>query len=114
MAAHCDALPPEMLPVMVSIQRLRDARLAQVALQAFKDTGGPIAVVTGNGHARRDWGAPAVLEHADPSIEIFALGQGEGEDAPPGTFDVVKNAPPPERSDPCESFRKPPSANSTD
>ena len=51
MAAHCDALPVQMLPGMVDIQRLRDGRLAQSALN-----GGPVAVITGNGHARTDWG----------------------------------------------------------
>ena len=39
--AHCGALPPEMLPLMVDIQRLRDASLARAALAALAQTGGP-------------------------------------------------------------------------
>jgi uncharacterized iron-regulated protein len=58
-SAHCNALPTEMLPGMVEAQRLRDAYLARAALAAFYETGGPVVVITGNGHARRDWGVPA-------------------------------------------------------
>ena len=49
-AAHCDALPDDMLPVMVGIQRLRDARLAETALEALAMHGAPVVVITGNGH----------------------------------------------------------------
>jgi uncharacterized iron-regulated protein len=81
--AHCDALPGEMLPGMVAIQRLRDARLAERALEALDRYGAPVAVITGNGHARRDWGAPAALALAAPDLQIFALGQGEAASGPP-------------------------------
>ena len=114
MSAHCDALPSEMLPMMVAIQRLRDARLAQVALQALGETGGPVAVVTGNGHARKDWGAPALLSLAAPDVTVWALGQGEGDDPPLGEFDALRSAPAPEREDPCAAFAKQPDADSTD
>uniref|UniRef100_UPI003EBB2B3B ChaN family lipoprotein n=1 Tax=Primorskyibacter sedentarius TaxID=745311 RepID=UPI003EBB2B3B len=114
MSAHCDALPSEMLPMMVAIQRLRDARLAQVALQALGETGGPVAVVTGNGHARKDWGAPALLSLAAPDVTVWALGQGEGDDPPLGEFDALRSAPAPEREDPCAAFAKQPDAVSTD
>ncbi|MFZ7091560.1 ChaN family lipoprotein [Primorskyibacter sp. 2E233] len=107
LSAHCDALPAEMLPVMVSIQRLRDASLARAALQAFLDSGGPVVVITGNGHARKDWGAPAALALAAPDLAIKALGQGEeGSGAPTGAFDLVEFSPPVQRDDPCEAFLK--------
>ncbi len=105
MAAHCDALPAEMLPRMVATQRLRDASLARAALHAYRDTGGPVVVITGNGHARRDRGAPALLTHAAPELEIYALGQGEDGTPPDGVFDALRDAPAPERADPCEAFR---------
>ena len=54
LAAHCDAMPAEMLPMMVGIQRLRDALIAEAAVLALQETGGPVAVITGNGHARLD------------------------------------------------------------
>ncbi|MCL3881962.1 ChaN family lipoprotein [Marivita sp. GX14005] len=106
MAAHCDALPEDMLPGMVDIQRLRDAELARAALEAFEAHGGPVVVITGNGHARRDRGAPVYLAAAAPELEIAALGQGEeGAAAPAGDFDEIAFSPPAERDDPCEAFR---------
>ncbi|MCR9156714.1 MAG: ChaN family lipoprotein [Rhodobacteraceae bacterium] len=105
LAAHCDAMPEEMLPIMVDIQRLRDAELAYSAVQAFEAHGGPVVVITGNGHARMDWGAPVYLMAAAPALRIAALGQGEDDGAPSGLFDVVESAPPAERGDPCTAFR---------
>ena len=105
MAAHCNALPNDILPAMVDIQRLRDAELARTTLRAFELTGGPMVVITGNGHARSDWGMPAYLKHAAPDLTIVALGQGEGAIAPEGTFDVVEMTAGVERADPCEAFQ---------
>lgn len=105
MAAHCDALPGEMLPLMVEVQRLRDATLALRTLEALEATGGPVAVITGNGHARRDWGMPALLARAAPEVRVHVLGQGETGSEPGGAFDEVVSAPPPERDDPCAAFR---------
>ena len=105
LAAHCDALPDEMLPVMVDIQRLRDAELAYSALEAFKAHGGPVVVITGNGHARMDWGAPLYLMAAAPDVSVAALGQGEDGVPPDGVFDVTENAPAVDRGDPCAAFR---------
>lgn len=104
-AAHCDALPEEMLPLMVSVQRLRDAALARAVVQALEKTGGPVAVITGNGHARRDWGLPKVLELVAPAARVFVLMQGEGDVVPEGGHDEVVFAPPVERDDPCATFR---------
>ncbi|WP_138935568.1 ChaN family lipoprotein [Roseovarius arcticus] len=103
--AHCGALPPVMLPLMVDIQRFRDASLARAALAALAQTGGPVAVITGNGHARTDWGMPALIAQAGPAAKIYTVGQGEDGIAPDGTFDEVVYAPAPKRDDPCEVFR---------
>ncbi|MCF3593534.1 ChaN family lipoprotein [Rhodobacteraceae bacterium LMO-12] len=105
-AAHCEALPKEMLPVMVELQRLRDAMLARTVLEALEATGGPVVVITGNGHVRKDWGVPSLLEKAQPGISIFAMGLveegGEGE----GQFDAEESFPQAEREDPCGAFEK--------
>lgn len=105
-AAHCDALPTEMLPMMVNMQRLRDAAIARAVLVAFDQTGGPVAVITGNGHARKDWGAPAIVAAAMPDLTLSALGQGEdGSGAPGGLFDEIAYSPPVRRDDPCAAFQ---------
>ncbi len=104
-AAHCDALPDEMLPMMVSVQRLRDAVLAQAALQALVETGGPVVVITGNGHAREDWGAPYYVRLANPETTVFTLGQGEAGQMPEGGFTSVVDGPAVDRGDPCDAFR---------
>ena len=104
-AAHCDALPDQILPMMVNVQRLRDAALADAALTALQDTGGPVVVITGNGHAREDWGAPFLLGQAKADIAVFTLGQGEAGQAPQGGFDTVLDGPVVDRGDPCDAFK---------
>lgn len=105
-AAHCDALPQEMLPVMVDAQRLRDMILADVALRALRATAGPVVVITGNGHARPDWGVPALLAVRAPDVSVFALGQGEDGTEAAGGFSLKLDAPAPERDDPCAAFNQ--------
>lgn len=103
--AHCGKLPDEMLPVMVDAQRLRDMTLADVSLRALRATGGPVAVITGNGHARMDWGMPALLEHAAPDLPVFVLLQSEGGGDVAGGGSLTLDAPAPPREDPCAAFR---------
>lgn len=105
MRAHCDALPEHLLPVMVDLQRLRDAMLARAAIDALTETGGPVAVVTGNGHARKDWGAPSFVLKVRPDLSLFALSQTEEDDEPDPAFDLVLSAPAIDRPDPCAAFR---------
>ncbi len=103
--AHCNALPAEALPGMVEAQRLRDGWLARAALAALEDTGGPVVVITGNGHARADWGVPALLTVAAPDVRVLSLGQFEdaAEARPP--FDLWLVTDPVDRPDPCAVFR---------
>jgi uncharacterized iron-regulated protein len=103
--AHCDALPGEMLPGMVEAQRLRDGWIARAALEALEETGGPVVVITGNGHARADWGVPALLGVAAPEVEVLAVGQfeDEAERRPPFDLWLVTDAA--TREDPCRAFR---------
>lgn len=103
--AHCGALPTPMLPKMVALQRLRDAELARVSLMAFDETAGPVAVITGNGHARKDWGIPVYLSHARPKVDVISIGQSEAGQIS-GVFDKVQDAPAINREDPCAAFAK--------
>jgi len=102
-AAHCNALPESALPQMVAIQRLRDAVLTRAILRAQEETGGPIAVITGNGHARKDRGIPTYLSRLRPGLKVFVLGQSE-DGVIDGTFDAVIDSPAVEREDPCLAF----------
>lgn len=101
---HCNALPAEMLPMMVEFQRLRDAALAKATLQALKATGGPVAVITGNGHARKDRGIPVYLTQARPDLSVVTVGQSENGQVA-GAFDLVLDSDPVERPDPCLAFQ---------
>ena len=104
--AHCNALPADMLPGMVEVQRLRDAAFARTAIEAFEATGGPVVVITGTGHARADYGVPAYIRAARPDITVFTLGQVEGDEAYPDTlFDMVIRTDPTPREDPCAVFQ---------
>ncbi|AMY67878.1 ChaN family lipoprotein [Frigidibacter mobilis] len=106
MEAHCNAMPAEMMPGMVEAQRLRDAALARAAVQAMADSGGPVAVIAGSGHARRDWGIPAALALAAPELSVISVGQIEAEGAadPDQPFDLWLVTPPTPREDPCAAF----------
>ncbi len=103
-AAHCDALPEDLLPGMVDAQRLRDAALAAQVLAALDRTGGPVAVITGAGHVRRDIGVPRKLAHAAPDLRVLSLAMLEAEPGPDAPFDrwIVTDAP--SRADPCAAF----------
>ncbi len=107
-AAHCDALPREMLPGMVDAQRFRDAAFARSILQALEETGGPVAVIAGNGHVRKDWGIPVYLSHAAPEVTVLSVGQIEDQDTPPvdAPYDLWILSAPAERDDPCAVFAK--------
>jgi uncharacterized iron-regulated protein len=105
MEAHCNALPPERMAGMVAAQRLRDAAFARAALAALAETGGPVAVIAGSGHARADFGIPALLRLAAPGVSVLALGQVEAPADPVQPFDQWIVTEPAPREDPCAVFR---------
>jgi len=73
--AHCGKMPKKMLSNMVEVQRLRDADFARIALSALNETGGPVVVIIGNGHAREDWGVPAIIRRVAPSVSLQVITQ---------------------------------------
>ncbi len=108
--AHCQAMPREMMGGMVEAQRLRDAALAQAALKAYQQTGGPVVVITGNGHARKDWGAPALLHKAAPDLALLSVGFLETDaeadvDPQQPPYDLWVYTEPAPREDPCKAFQ---------
>jgi uncharacterized iron-regulated protein len=92
-------------PGMVEVQRLRDAALARAAHQAHAATGGPVVVIAGTGHARRDSGVPAKLATAAPELSVFSLGQFEADPGPDAPYDRVIVTEPAPRGDPCAGLR---------
>lgn len=103
--AHCAAMPREMMGGMVEAQRLRDAHFARTVAAALDTYGAPVVLITGNGHARTDWGVPVYLSTARPDLKVESIGQGEGGAAPAGTFDTtLSDAAIPSREDPCAAF----------
>lgn len=108
-AAHCGAMPRTMMPGMIEAQRLRDAVLARAVLQAMAATGGPVAVVTGSGHARKDRGIPAALANAALGLSVLAIGQLEADPGTDAPFDLWLVTDPVPRDDPCDAFVAPPS-----
>ena len=102
--AHCNALPEDLLSGMVEAQRLRDAALARAVVQALDETGGPVAVITGSGHARVDRGVPAVLARVAPQVRVLSVGQIETPAAAEQPYDLWIVTPPAPRDDPCAAF----------
>lgn len=104
-AAHCNALPEDLLPGMVEAQRLRDAAFADTAIKALRETGGPVAVITGSGHARTDRGVPAMIRRAASEVSVLSVGQLEYpvEGDPPYDHWIVTD--PVDRPDPCATLR---------
>ena len=104
-AAHCGAMPLEMMGGMVEAQRFRDAAFGAAVIEAFEETGGPVVLIAGNGHARKDWGVPAVLAQARPDLSVLAVAHLEGPvvNLPPFDLWVVTKAA--ERDDPCLAFK---------
>ena len=107
-AAHCGVLPADRLAPMAEVQRLRDAELARVAVQAHRATGGPVVVIAGSGHARTDRGIATYVAAAAPDLAVLSIGQIEA--APrtspgPQPYDLWLVTDPHPRSDPCAAFR---------
>lgn len=111
-AAHCELIPRPAARAMIEAQRFKDARLAEAALRALERGGAPVALITGNGHARTDLGVPAYVRRLAPDLEVVSVGMIE---LPAGTdpvaaaralpYDYVWFSAPRERGDPCEELR---------
>jgi uncharacterized iron-regulated protein len=110
--SHCGVIPREALASMRLIQRARDGAMADAIEKAAED--GPVVLIAGAGHARRDWGVPAQLAARDAGLEItsFALVEVRPELTQPSTYlpagtgaapvyDLLVFTLPAQRDDPC-------------
>ncbi len=103
--AHCDAMPLEMMAGMVEAQRFRDAAFGATVVQAYKEVGGPVVLIAGNGHARTDWGVPAMLAAGAPNLSVLVVGFVEAPAEAEQPFDLWVVTEPAIREDPCLAFK---------
>lgn len=110
---HCGQLGARFLPGMTAAQRGRDASMAVALLAALapgKAGGGrgPVLLLAGNGHVRRDYGVPQLLAAVRPDLRLLAVGFAElptaTAPAAGAPFDIVWSTPPAVRDDPCAGF----------
>ena len=115
-ASHCGMVTPQLRDGLVRAQRLRDATLADAALDRI-DQG--VVFILGRGHARRDVGVPLYLAARRPGTRVLSVGfveVGAGKTAPAqyetervgniAPYDIIWFTPRAERADPCLAFRK--------
>jgi uncharacterized iron-regulated protein len=114
--SHCDLLPRHVLPAMRLVQWARDGAMAEAIETAAED--GPVVLIAGAGHARRDWGVPAQLAARDAGLDLATVAlvevTAEMSDAreylPAGAgqspvYDLLVFTPRADRDDPCEALR---------
>lgn len=114
---HCGHLGSDRMPGMVWAQRARDAAMAATvlaALDAARAAGVegppvPVLLLAGNGHVRRDYGVPQLLQRRRSDLRLLTVGFLE-----PGTadlkalpFDIAWFTRAAERDDPCKVFTVP-------
>ncbi len=122
--SHCNMIPLSAAKAMSPVQRMRDALLAKRTGDAYRERGAA-AVITGNGHARKDRGVPFYLTRPDylpphekgPQPLVVRLVEARKDASrfedlmPEGTkpaalADIVIVTPRAEREDPCKGFRR--------
>ncbi|HWA15608.1 MAG TPA: ChaN family lipoprotein, partial [Gemmatimonadales bacterium] len=103
---HCGKLPAAMIPGMRAAQTTRDAAMTHAMMLA--SPGGPVWLIAGNGHVRRDQGVPRLLAKAAPGKKILVVGlvEREADGSAPSAesrkpYDLVLITPRAEREDPC-------------
>lgn len=109
---HCGQLPANMLAGMRAAQTVRDAAMTRALLDAREHGGGPVWLIAGNGHVRRDIAVPRLLRAAAPELDVLTVGflerpaaGGEPDMAERAPYDIVVVTPRTERPDPCAAFR---------
>lgn len=104
-ASHCGMMSADDVGPRVVIQRARDGAMADAVRQAAAN--GPVVLITGLGHARRDWGVPAVLARTAPDLVVRSVALKADGAHPEGGFDhVIATGPSPEHEHPCQRMRR--------
>jgi uncharacterized iron-regulated protein len=104
-ASHCQALPEHLLPGMVLAQRARDAAMADSMATAWALGHRPVVLMAGNGHTRRDWGVPQMLQQRLPHATCLSVALTEHGNAPTAAsaqaYDLLWPTPPAGRPPSC-------------
>lgn len=99
-ASHCEPPVEAALPIMLDVQRARDGSMAEAVRKAAQR--GPVVLIAGEGHARKDWGVPAVLARSAPHLRVVSVALGTGIGTGEGRYDLVLGAGgTSKRVDPC-------------
>jgi uncharacterized iron-regulated protein len=114
--AHCGYGSDESVKAMVSVQRARDAHMAQSLISAGEPNGA--ILVAGAGHVRRDYGIPVYLSAKAVSKQVIAIAFLEVFNQKPNPydyalvfpngrlpFDYVWFTPRVDDENPCEKFK---------
>lgn len=110
--SHCGRMPAEHLAAMVDVQIARDAHMAWRLATA----GRRAVVITGNGHARHDWGLPLFLQRLQPEAKIVSIAMTEvrSDALQPAAYATAQTSwsdytlftPAHDRGDPCAGIRE--------
>lgn len=108
---HCGQLPAAMLPGRRAAQEVRDAAMTRAMLLA--GDGGPVWMIAGNGHVRRDIAVPRILTRVAPEKRMVVVGllERQRDGAAPSAaerrrYDLVVVMPRVDRPDPCAQLRR--------
>lgn len=114
--SHCGYASQAMIESMITVQRARDAQMAERLAAAGGERGA--VLIAGIGHVRTDWGVPVYLETHLPgstvtSVAFLEVESSETEPAAyassfgdgPLPFDYVWFTPRVDDMDPCEKFK---------
>lgn len=114
--SHCREMPRTMLEPFVTMQRARDAQMAERLLVAARGAGGAV-LIAGSGHVRADRAVPSYLAREAPERSRRAVTFMEvSEETSPAAyaaafgpkgfpFDFVVFTPAAQRQDPCQGLR---------
>lgn len=112
-ASHCEMMPRERMAGMVTVQRARDAALAEAVVAAHRQGASPVALIAGGGHVRHDHGTGLLVRKALPEADVLTIGLIEATDWDARvqiermeSFDILWVTTEAERPDPCDSLRE--------
>ena len=100
---HCGHMPDKMLPGMRLAQRARDAAMLDTLQNADAH---PAVLVAGNGHVRKDYGIPSLME-GQSYVSIGFAEEPLDNSQETRQFDYLWITQPASRNDPCASFGQP-------